>query len=384
LPSFGEKLKLEREKRKISLDQISSTTKIGTRMLQALEEEKFSQLPGGIFNKGFVRAYARVVGLDEDQTVADYLQASGEASPARPELVRNAGPRDSSQRDSSPRDTIRIRETVRDKTTRDTAARDKANRDTAAREEEHRISRLEAISDDQSPALPWGVFAVILLIIALLLSLWSHRRREQERQAEHPATPKAAIPSNASPRKTAATIGASTDTPTGTMAGAPASTMTAAPNSESTTPSPPTGARSRPLPAQGGPSNASSSSPSEKAPATPIQTPPRSDPVSPPQTSATHTPAPGEFRVVVHAREESWVSVTVDGKFSGSEVLEPGSERTFLARDHVYIKAGNAGALDFQLDGKTLPVGGSYGEVKAVTIGHAGLIPTVSQSPTNP
>ncbi len=166
MPSFGEKLKLEREKRKISLDQISSTTKIGTRMLQALEEEKFSQLPGGIFNKGFVRAYARVVGLDEDQTVADYLQASGEASPARPELVRNAGPRDSSQRDSSPRDTIRIRETVRDKTTRDTAARDKANRDTAAREEEHRISRLEAISDDQSPALPWGVFAVILLIIA--------------------------------------------------------------------------------------------------------------------------------------------------------------------------------------------------------------------------
>src|SRR5208337_3598421 len=78
LPSFGEKLKLEREKRKISLEQISSSTKIGTRMLQALEEDKFSQLPGGIFNKGFVRAYARVLGLDEDQTVADYLQASGD------------------------------------------------------------------------------------------------------------------------------------------------------------------------------------------------------------------------------------------------------------------------------------------------------------------
>ena len=77
LPSFGEKLKQEREKRKITLEQISVSTKIGTRMLQALEEDKFSQLPGGIFNKGFVRAYARFVGLDEDQTVADYLQASG-------------------------------------------------------------------------------------------------------------------------------------------------------------------------------------------------------------------------------------------------------------------------------------------------------------------
>ena len=83
MPSFGEKLKLEREKRKITLEQISVSTKIGTRMLHALEEDKFSQLPGGIFNKGFVRAYARFVGLDEDQTVADYLQASGDAPPVQ-------------------------------------------------------------------------------------------------------------------------------------------------------------------------------------------------------------------------------------------------------------------------------------------------------------
>ena len=81
LPSFGEKLKQEREKRKITLEQISLSTKIGTRMLQALEEDKFNQLPGGIFNKGFVRAYARSLGLDEDQTVADYLQATGDAPP---------------------------------------------------------------------------------------------------------------------------------------------------------------------------------------------------------------------------------------------------------------------------------------------------------------
>ena len=157
LPSFGEKLKLEREKRKISLDQISSTTKIGTRMLQALEEEKFSQLPGGIFNKGFVRAYARAVGLDEDQAVADYLQASGDAPAANTEL----------------------------------ATRDTASRDSAARDEDSRISRLEAISDEPSRPLPWGLFAVILLAVALLLSLWSHRRREQERQDVRPVPAKA-------------------------------------------------------------------------------------------------------------------------------------------------------------------------------------------------
>src|SRR5258708_5572263 len=83
LPSFGQKLKSEREKRSITLEQISSSTKIGSRMLQALEEENFNQLPGGIFNKGFVRAYARHVGLDEDKAIADYLEASGQNDAAK-------------------------------------------------------------------------------------------------------------------------------------------------------------------------------------------------------------------------------------------------------------------------------------------------------------
>jgi cytoskeletal protein RodZ len=87
--SFGDRLKKEREQRGITLDDISLTTKIGTRLLRALEEEKFEQLPGGIFNKGFVRAYARHVGLDEDQTVADYMTAAGAGPPKTQEVRRN-------------------------------------------------------------------------------------------------------------------------------------------------------------------------------------------------------------------------------------------------------------------------------------------------------
>src|SRR5712675_1943283 len=79
VPSFGEKLRKEREQRKITLDDISSSTKISTRMLRALEEEHFDQLPGGVFNKGFVRAYARQVGLDEEEAVTDYLAALRES-----------------------------------------------------------------------------------------------------------------------------------------------------------------------------------------------------------------------------------------------------------------------------------------------------------------
>lgn len=77
--SFGERLQRERELRGISLEEIAEATKIGTRSLRALEQQDFDQLPGGIFNKGFVRAYARYLGLDEEQAVADYLAALAEA-----------------------------------------------------------------------------------------------------------------------------------------------------------------------------------------------------------------------------------------------------------------------------------------------------------------
>lgn len=79
--SFGENLRHAREGRNITLQEIAVTTKISTRALQALENEQFDQLPGGIFNRGFVRAYARCVGLNEDKAVAEYLAAAKIAPP---------------------------------------------------------------------------------------------------------------------------------------------------------------------------------------------------------------------------------------------------------------------------------------------------------------
>ena len=71
-PSFGQRLKRERELRGVSRDEICAATRIGTRFLEALEEEQWEVLPGGIFNRGFVRAVARFLGLDEDDLVAEY------------------------------------------------------------------------------------------------------------------------------------------------------------------------------------------------------------------------------------------------------------------------------------------------------------------------
>src|SRR6516162_11634811 len=82
--SFGDRLRREREQRGISLDDVALATKIRAGLLQALEEEKFDRLPGGIFNKGFVRAYARHLGIDEEQAIADYMAASGDGPIRRP------------------------------------------------------------------------------------------------------------------------------------------------------------------------------------------------------------------------------------------------------------------------------------------------------------
>ena len=76
--TFGESLKREREMRGVALEEISSATRIATRFLQAIENEQWDQLPGGVFNRGFVRAVARYLGLDEENIVAEYTLAVGD------------------------------------------------------------------------------------------------------------------------------------------------------------------------------------------------------------------------------------------------------------------------------------------------------------------
>ncbi|MGB8013611.1 MAG: RodZ domain-containing protein [Terriglobales bacterium] len=323
MPSFGEKLKQEREKRKITLEQISASTKIGTRMLQALEEDKFSHLPGGIFNKGFVRAYARVVGLDEDQAVAEYLQASGDAPRTDP-------------------------------SSREPGSREAGSREDAARDEEERISRLEAVGDAPARPLPWGLFAAVLLVIALALSLWSRRQREHARLALHPEA--TAVTTTTQPP--AAPL---SDQSSGTPANAenaPASPASAPPAPDSSKPD--------------------SSKPGSFA-ASPV-IPPTTGSVAPsaPQSTSSAAPAaaPGEFTVAIKAREESWILITADGKTTPSEVLTAGSERTVHARKAIAIKTGNAGGVDFLFNGKKLNTAGESGEVKTVTFGPAGLLPS--------
>jgi cytoskeletal protein RodZ len=73
--NFGEDLRMERLSRGIALEHITAVTKISHQHLEALEEERFRALPGGIFSKGIVRGYAGALGLDPRAWTERYLQA---------------------------------------------------------------------------------------------------------------------------------------------------------------------------------------------------------------------------------------------------------------------------------------------------------------------
>jgi cytoskeleton protein RodZ len=72
--SIGEQLRLAREERGIPLREISDQTRISVHYLEAIETNDYKRLPGGIFNRSFVKAYARYVGYDEKEAVEAYTR----------------------------------------------------------------------------------------------------------------------------------------------------------------------------------------------------------------------------------------------------------------------------------------------------------------------
>jgi len=130
LPALGAQMKQERERKGISLDDAAKATKISTRFLRAIETDDFEQLPGGIFNKGFIRAYARLLGMDPEEAVSEYLEITGAAQVQTP------------AQDQFPLKPPEFQ----------------------PKKEDHK--------DGSSRELPWGMLAAVLLVIALGVSGW--------------------------------------------------------------------------------------------------------------------------------------------------------------------------------------------------------------------
>jgi cytoskeleton protein RodZ len=283
--SFGARLKREREQRKMTLDDISVSTKIGTRFLAALEEERFDQLPGGIFNKGFVRAYARHLGIDENQAIADFVAAS---APSLPETPPEEPPVLAAM-------AVRVPE-----------------------------SKRKSRGND---GIPWGIVAVVLLILAFGFALWGFHSREKRVPSVKVPPP---VPTESST--------------TGLQKAAP-----------------------EPVPAT-----------SQPAAAPALQSPPGpsvSAPEAAPPAVVTAETTAGAFQLLIQAREDSWVSITADGKQIFQDTLTAPAEKSVEARNQIVIKTGNAGALDISFNGKKLASQGGYNRVKTLTFDSSGLRP---------
>jgi cytoskeleton protein RodZ len=76
--SLGEQLRRAREARGVTLREISEQTRITMRHLEAIESDDYKQLPGGIFNKSFIKSYARHVGFDEHRALELYARTARE------------------------------------------------------------------------------------------------------------------------------------------------------------------------------------------------------------------------------------------------------------------------------------------------------------------
>ncbi|MGA8648087.1 MAG: RodZ domain-containing protein [Candidatus Sulfotelmatobacter sp.] len=374
--AFGEKLRKQREQQGIALDAISDTTKISTRMLRALEDEHFDHLPGGVFNKGFVRAYARQVGLNEEEAIADYLAAVRENQSRENQSQEHSGSPDARDRpdhhpsgnDHPGNNTGRQlltqdrRKQFRRKEDRRNEDRDEGHFNEAPRRQDF-SSPADSATSAAAAEIPWGKLAVALLIVTLTLALWNSRRHREPASAPLPALasnqapPAAQVPAPASHSKQPPSIAAS-------LRGEKKSTSERLSSAK----------------LSGGPSATEST-----VAATPQANSSSANP-TPEENPAASVPAasPSPFTVLIRADETSWVSITADGKPVAHETLIAPAHASVRAIQQVVVKAGNAAGISFELNGKEIPAQGNEGEVKTYVFDPTGfrILPPAPASAT--
>ena len=80
IESVGNTLRVQREKKRMSLAEVSRVTRVPVATLESIEQDHFDDLPGEVFVRGFLRSYAQTVGLVPDEIVARYTASRQIAS----------------------------------------------------------------------------------------------------------------------------------------------------------------------------------------------------------------------------------------------------------------------------------------------------------------
>jgi cytoskeletal protein RodZ len=368
---FGDKFRKEREKKGISLDDVSQVTKIGSRMLQAIEEEHFDQLPGGVFNKGFIRAYAKHLGLNDEEAVNSYLACLRQAQidaheawePARPAPNRPAPPDKRALAASNqvapgkvpPNKSAANRSTVKAQTP--TQVEELADLQLPRAED---VGRPRKIYRESDRGIPWRIVVVAALVIVLALVLWArHSRRTRA-------------------------VSAASSTTTAPLAPSPTTIPASANQASAARPAIVATASAHPSAAQTQPPLAQSATAVHAPPAKPVASAIGSaaagsagnEPTTP-RAQATSLPVPASpasaLTVVIRASENSWISVLADGQVVSEETLIAPAHTSVRARREIVVKAGNAAGVSFLWNGKEVPAQGAEAEVKTFVFDVAGM-----------
>jgi cytoskeletal protein RodZ len=424
---FGDKFRKERERRDVKLEDVSNSTKIGSRMLRAIEEERFDQLPGGVFNKGFIRAYAKYLGLDEEETITGYVAAlnqfnsqqwdaetpapqpsATERSPAQPSSGQSGSNQGSSGQSNSgqsgsgqpgpgkfissePAERQHIGEQRNDPRRRSTESRPSDPQDIELPDlqlpkAEHVRPRRRMAVHSELEGSRWRLPALVVLLIVAGAFWWSHSRNARANSASpasanpspaHPA-PVSSAPDRHSPSSAKTALSSTASASTGSNDGA----KTAAASSHISSPGTPAGkagahpgspSASFQASATASAANASVEKEAARAEAEASAAPPTPKPVA-------------NLTLVIRASETSWIAVTADGQPAVHETLIAPAHTSVRASREIVVRAGNAAGITFALNGQEFPSQGAEGEVKTLIFDSTGLRlgATPATTPTPP
>ena len=386
---FGDKFRNAREKKELSLDDVSNVTKIGSRMLQAIEDEHFDQLPGGVFNKGFIRAYAKHLGLNSEDAITDYLACLRQAQIDAHEVWEPERPRNGKQ---SPRPAPPEKRPL---VTPNVAAPPQATERRATQditqvreiEREHQAPPVEGLPELQLPRaedvrpgedylaedspreIPWRIVAVAALVLILGILFWTLRSHNSAANASGSAQAKdapllAPVPASQT-QQTKAEVSNSAMTPA---------------HPASQPPTRPTAAPAKPPAAAA----TSSSATTAAATVTPSDKDKNNDKndvtvrTLPKSTAKASQAAAQTLKLVIRATETSSISVFADGQPVSHETLIAPAHTSVRASREITVRIGNAAGVTFLWNGQEIPADGAESEAKTFVFDSNGMrvIPT--------
>ncbi len=382
---FGNKFRQAREKKELSFDDVSNVTKISSRMLQAIEEEHFDQLPGGVFNKGFIRAYAKHLGLNPEDAVSDYLaclrQAQIDSHAGWDAEVRNARPAEARpEKGKSPQGPI-AKEVLKPNPPEQVEELPELQ---LPRAEDIRPGKKEYLGTPSS-GTPWTLIAALALVAVAGIFFWIRHTRA----ARGPAISSApVIASAAAPPAT--TAGPSTLPPTSNLPAQPQapspSTAAAATPTSSVTPA--TNAQQ-----SAKADNLASAGAAKPAPSAPTSADPTEVKVERKgdvtirsfggSTLKTADSSAAKLTLVIRASENSWISVTSDGQLITQETLIAPAATSFHASRELVVRVGNAAGVSFLWNGDEVSAQGAEAEAKTFVFDAQGMRAAAqAQAPT--